>query len=79
MSVQGFVNVLAHLLVLEAVQEEDEESLEAVEDGENVGHGHRWLAQVEQTERPRQTQKEHQDEWATNPNPVFFWTKRGLK
>jgi hypothetical protein len=40
-SVQGFVNVFAHLLVLEAVQEKDEESLKAVEDGENVGHGHR--------------------------------------
>jgi hypothetical protein len=34
---RGLVDVLAHLLVLEAVQEEDEESLmEAVEDRKDV-------------------------------------------
>jgi hypothetical protein len=64
---------------LEAVQEEDEEALEAVEDRKDVGHGHRRLAQVEQTKRPRQAQEEHQDERATNPDPAGGWTEIKLK
>ena len=61
-SIRGFVDVLPDLLVLEAVEEEDENALEAVQDGEDVGHGHGRLVQVEQAKCPRQTQEEHQDE-----------------
>ena len=61
-AMQGFVDVLPDLLVLEAVEEEDENALEAVQDGEDVGHGHGRLVQVEQAKCPRQTQEEHQDE-----------------
>lgn len=59
---EGFKDVFAHLLVLEAVKEEDEEALETVQDGEDVGHGHGRFAQVKQTKCPRQTQEEHQNE-----------------
>ncbi len=52
------------------MEEEDEDALETVEDGEDVGHGHGRLAQVEKTKSPRQTQEEHQDERSTDPDPV---------
>ena len=52
------------------MEEEDEEALEAVEDGEDVGHGHRRLVDVQQSERPRQTQQKDQRESATYPRPV---------
>ena len=73
---QGFVDVLPDLLVLEAVEEEDENALEAVQDGEDVGHGHGRLVQVEQAKCPRQTQEEHQDEWSTDPDPVRRKSKK---
>lgn len=65
------VDILAHLLVLEAVEKEDEKALERVQDGEDVGHGHRRFVQVEEAECPRQAQEEDQDERSTNPHSEF--------
>lgn len=64
------VDIFTHLLVLKAVEKEDKDTLETVQNGEDVGHGDRRLAQVKQTECPRQAQQEDQHERSTNPNSV---------
>lgn len=69
---KNLVDVTSHLFVLETVEKEDEDALERVQDGEDVGHGDSRFVQIEQAERPSQTQKEDQDERATNPNPVLI-------
>ena len=56
-----------YLVVVDAVEEEDEESLQTVEDGEQVGHGHGGLVEVQQTEGPRQSQHEDQHESSADP------------
>lgn len=69
MTIECLVDVFADLLVLEAVEEEDEDALERVQDGEHVGHGNGGLVQIQQSKRPRQTQQEHQNKRSTNPHP----------
>ncbi len=49
------LKTLSYLLIHGAVEDEDEESLQTVEGGEDVGHAHRVLTDVQQAERPCQT------------------------
>ena len=57
----------SYLLVLDAVEEEDEESLQAVENGEGVGCGDAALVDVEKAHRPGEAKQEHQSHGATDP------------
>ena len=59
-----------HLIILDAVEDEDEEPLEGVEDGEDVRHHHRCLVEVEQSKRPCETEEDHQHHSTANPSPA---------
>lgn len=43
---------LSHLLLKDAVEDEDEHALQRVEDGEEVGHDDGALVNVHEAERP---------------------------
>lgn len=52
------------------MENEDEESLEAVEDGKYVGHGDGVLVYIQDTEHPGQAQENHQDCCPFHPGPA---------
>ena len=56
-----------HLLVLDAVEEEDEESLQAVEDGEGVSGADTALVDEQQPDGPGEPEQEHQSHGAADP------------
>ena len=58
------------LVVHEAVEDEDEDALEAVEDGENVGHDERSLSQVENSDNPRGSKQYDKNGSSLDPRPV---------
>lgn len=58
----------ANLFVLDAVKQKYEDSLQTVDDGEQVGHDEGLLTQVEQPERPGQSEQENQYESSSNPD-----------
>lgn len=58
-----------HLVVLDAVEDEDEDSLQSVEDGKDVSHHHGCVVEVQQSKGPREAQQEHEDHGASNPRP----------
>ena len=51
------------------MEDEDEETLRGVEDGEDVGHGHRLLVEEEEAHHPRQAQQHLQGQGALDPRP----------
>ena len=55
------------LFIHQAVEDEDEHSLEAVEDCEEIRHDDRLSVYVEETERPRWTQQHNQNYCTFNP------------
>ena len=63
-------NEIIYLLIHEAVENEDEESLEAIEDGKYVGHGDGVLVYIQDTEHPGQAQENHQDCCPFHPGPA---------
>ena len=52
------------------MEEEDEESLERVEDGEDIGHCHRLRVDVHKSEHPGQAEENHKDHSTLHPRPV---------
>ena len=52
------------------MENENEESLEAVEDGKYVGHGNGVLVYIQDTEHPGQAQENHQDCCPFHPGPA---------
>lgn len=58
-----------HSFVSQAVKQEDEETLDTVQHREHIGEGDRFGRQVEQSERPREAEKEHQHCGASDPDP----------
>lgn len=51
------------------MEDEDEEALRGVEHGEDVGNGHRLLAEEEEAHDPRQAQEHLKGHGSLNPRP----------
>ena len=58
------------LLIHEAVEDEDEDALKTVENGEEVSHDDRLSVDIEQTKRPRWTKQHDQHHGAFDPRPA---------
>ena len=51
------------------MEDEDEEALRGVEHGEDVGNGHRLLAEEEEAHDPRQAQQHLKGQGSLDPRP----------
>jgi len=60
----------SHLLLEEAVEDEDEHPLQSVEDGEEVRHHDGGLVEEEQAEGPRERQQTQENEGPRHPRPA---------
>ena len=61
--------VCVHLLLQDAVEDEDKHALQGVEDGEEVGHDHGALVDVHEAEGPGQAQQTQQGDGPDHPGP----------
>ena len=57
------------------MEEEDEESLKTVENGEDVSHEDGPRVNVEETEQPRQTKQDDQHECTFQPRTIHRYTR----
>ena len=55
------------------MEDEDEEALEAVEDGEHVRHGYGVFVDVQQAKRPGETKQNDQNHGTKHPRPASRW------
>lgn len=56
-----------YLLLQHAVEDEDEHSLQRIEDGEQVRHDHRALVDVHKTKGPGEAQQTQQGDGTNHP------------
>ena len=63
-----FADFLPDFVVLDAVEDEHQQTERAVEDGEQVGHGGGALVQVQQPEGPGQDQGHQQEQGVADPS-----------
>lgn len=54
---QHILRMKTYLLLQHTVEDEDEHSLQGVEDGEQVGHDHRALVDIHQAKGPGKAQQ----------------------
>lgn len=70
--VEGVGVLIPHLLVKEAVQDEDEHSLHAVEHSEDVGHDNCFLLEVQHAKYPSTSQEAELSDSSEGKDPDFL-------
>lgn len=70
---------LTYLLLQDAVEYEDEHSLQRVEDGEEIGHDDGALVDVHQAKGPGQAQEAEQRNGSDHPGPIKHQDRHAVR
>ncbi|MPC35415.1 hypothetical protein E2C01_028837 [Portunus trituberculatus] len=70
LSTQSSGGPVPHLLVPDAVVDEDEDAVESVEDTEGSSDGQRWTVKEEESQSPCQHHQEQQGDGTSQPGPA---------